>query len=173
MIKAEAEICPNCSVRNTDAPQSRGGTANRGTGTTYGPRRSKNWWVGIVVSALFWAFIGAFSYSALSSLATGPSLGAIGSILGASLLEGVFRLGVWVLFPLSMYFDTDYVTEQSNWNPSGAMYAAIGGVLPIIHIVFFGIGLFTTAVFALVAPLLGVATCVHYLKQRRQLLGTP
>lgn len=169
-IKKEAEVCPNCGVRNTDSSHSRRAPANT---TTYGPQRSKNWWVGIAVSVFLWIAIGAFSYSALNSLAGSPSLGNFGSILGASLLEGLFRLGVWILFPLSMYFDTDYVTEQSNWKPSGAMYAAIGGVLPIIHIIFFAIGLFTTNVSALVAPLLGMTIGLYYLKQRRQFLGAP
>jgi hypothetical protein len=167
VIKEDAELCPNCGVRPDTAGNTSG--ANHTPETT----TSSKWWYGIAVSGVLWLLIGVFSYSAVSSVTGTAPLENIGAVMGASFLEGLLRLGVWILFPLSMYFDTDFVVETSDWQPSGAVFATIGGILPVVHVVFVLLGLFSSSVFAVLTPLLGVGISTYYLKVRSERVGSP
>lgn len=166
-IEREAKVCPYCGVRNRAATNPSSGPAD----VQHETPRAGQWWYGVAICGLLWLIIGRLSFASINSLSNAPSLGAMSSALGTSLVEMALRLIVWILFPLAMYFDTDYVTDVSEWNPNGVIYATIGGFLPILHAAFVVIGLFTSIAFTLVVPLLGIGVSSYYLKQRRGVLG--
>jgi hypothetical protein len=142
-IKREAELCPECGVRN-DAGSGGGSSGATGTGSPptrsgHDPSRyhtdvSENWWYGVAIGTALWALIFA---------ATGvlDALGATG---------GVLVLVAWIGLPLSAYFDAQYVRGNGPWAPETA---------------FWVIGL---AVWFLNVPL-GVV----YLYRRHEALGVP
>jgi hypothetical protein len=115
-IKKQAELCPNCGVRNNQAnaasgtsgapPPRTGGAHNPGMYTT---TVSDTWWYGIAGGALLWTML-------LILAGSGSDLGALG---------GLLLLGAWVGMPLAGYYDMQYVRANSNWNPDSTVWIVL------------------------------------------------
>lgn len=119
-IKEEAEICPKCGVRNAEDKGSVGGSASRRSTdhdpTNYTTTVSDTWWQGVAGGTGLW-----FLAILLSVASNG---GALENIMG---LTGLLA---WVLLPLSLYFDTEYVRANAHWNPSRWVYVGTAALVP-------------------------------------------
>ncbi|GAB3680056.1 hypothetical protein GCM10028857_02250 [Salinarchaeum chitinilyticum] len=106
-IKKEAELCPNCGVRNGSVSGGGGG----GGGGSHDPGAfettvSDSWWIGVLVGTVAWAALLVLS-------GTGVGLGAAG---------GFAVIVAWIGLPLAIYFDAQYVRANSEWNPEEAIW---------------------------------------------------
>ena len=109
VIKKEAEICPNCRVRNENYSN----TSQTATDTyqqnephdpsQYETTVSGTWWYGIAGGILLWAVIFVF-------------VGSLGDSLSS--VAGVIILVAWIGLPISAYFDMEYVRANGDWNPN-------------------------------------------------------
>ncbi|WP_280535403.1 zinc ribbon domain-containing protein [Halopenitus sp. POP-27] len=153
-IKREAELCPNCGVRNDAAGGGRrgsggaaggrpaggatasAGTAASGTGpaTTDGTTVSDTWWYGVAGATALWVLL-------LIASGAGGNLGAIG---------GLLLLVAWIGLPVSAYFDIQYVSANSDWDPNAVLW-----------------------VIGLAIWFVGIVAGVVYLYRRHETLGTP
>lgn len=138
-IKKEAKLCPHCGVRNGNVGGS-GGSSGRSGGagghdpTTYQTTVSDSWWIGVLLGTVVWGALLVLSW-------TGANLGAAGGLV-------VFI--VWIGLPLSVYFDSQYVRANSEWNPQEAIWI-------ILSLVWF----------------LNVIVGLVYLYRRHEVLGEP
>lgn len=126
-IKKKAEICPNCGVPNNkqssssvgnSANQSATPTGNSNQSSTHDPSNyetsvSNLWWYGVAASVILW-IIGFI-----------PPEG--------SSVAGFFFLVAWVLMPLSIYFDRQWVQATANWNPDESLWLILS-VIPLVNI---------------------------------------
>ena len=136
-IKKEAEICPNCGVRN-ETNQSRSAT---NSATTHDPSQyettvSESWYWGIVAGVVLW-IVG------LAMFSMEPS-STIEDIAGVSILVA------WIIMPIAIYFDMQYVRANSKWNPNTVLW--------IIGMIFWFIN---------------IVAGVVYLYRRHETVGTP
>ena len=155
-IKKKAEICPECGVRNDYAPrqtagqpsadaggaragqpgQSRRQTQTTASGQTQRPQQSRpqsrsdtphdptqhtttasdNWHYAVGASGLLWVL--AFL------IPDGIGLGG---------LSGLLILAAWVLMPLSIYYDTDYLRATSEWDAETALWI-LGACVPVANV---------------------------------------
>ncbi|GAA0233986.1 zinc ribbon domain-containing protein [Halobaculum roseum] len=135
-IKQASELCPNCGVRNDNySPASSGG----GRSSVHDPAQyetsvSDTWWYGVAAGTGVWVLL-------VLASALGGDLGAGGGIL---VLIG------WAGLPLSVYFDTQYVRANSEWDPNVAVWV-------ILSAIWF----------------LNIAAGAAYLYRRHQVLGEP
>lgn len=111
-IKKEAEICPECGVRNKRAPNSTSSQRSSAVGhdpSQYETTVSENWWYGILAGIVLWTIV----LLTVSSVPTESTLGTLFAFL---------ILIAWVIMPVAVYFDAQYVRANSRWNPSSAIY---------------------------------------------------
>lgn len=143
-IKKKAEICPECGVRNersvsqnTVAPNNQN-TGSKSTGSvsqqsgpttknaTHNPSEystsvSENWHYGVGASVAAW-IIGFI-----------PPEG--------SAIAGFFFLIGWILMPVSIHYDQQWVQSTRKWNPNRKLWIILS-IIPIINIIVGGIYLF-------------------------------
>lgn len=134
---------------------------------------------GVAIGGVLWAivlFLQVQSMLAVSRAVTmggAPPPGNVVSGLGAAFLQSPTLLVAWVVLPLSMYFDTKYVTMNSDLNVSKGLYVGFPVIAPIFNTILFVVGLLAgvNPVFAALAPLLVVVLTGYYLKERQDALG--
>lgn len=137
-IMQRAEICPNCGVANSHGDggptTSSGGAATAGgTGSsTTAPRNgatsdrsgahdpadysttvSEHWRWGVAASLGCWI---------------------LGMALPVDSLAGMFLLVGWVLMPVSVYYDAQWLRANTTWNPRTALWA-VGSAIWLLNIV--------------------------------------
>lgn len=154
-IKKKAEICPSCGVANEyDGSQrsnsqtqkksrdrstsndgqnrnKRRSNKGRNRNTTasssqhdpsiYSTTVTDKWYYGVAVSILLWIL--GFAMPEGSGLA------------------GAFFLLAWVLMPLSIYYDRQWVRATTQWNPKSKIWITLS-VIPLVNIVAGGVYLF-------------------------------
>lgn len=112
-IKREAEICPNCGVRNEGSGSSSSGSGTSSTpSTTHDPSKyettvSDTWWYGVAGGTALWILV-----LILASLFP-DGFGAFG---------GFLALAAWVVLPLAAYFDMKYIRANGEWNPNTVVW---------------------------------------------------
>lgn len=112
IIKKEAEICPNCGVRNNQASKATGGKPASSAGhdpSQYETTVSENWWYGVAAGTAIWAIF----------LILSDVLSSSGAFAGFLLLIG------WIGLPLSAYFDMQFVRANSEWNPNTVVWVVL------------------------------------------------
>ncbi|WP_247001089.1 zinc ribbon domain-containing protein [Halosolutus gelatinilyticus] len=121
-IKEEAEICPECGVRNkqekssqTSSPPS---ASVKHDPSQYETTVSDTWYYGIAAGAGLWILL----------LAIASATGSESAFLGLIVLVA------WVLIPVATYFDAKYVRANSQWNPNTVVWC-IAGAIWLINIV--------------------------------------
>ncbi|WP_336136215.1 zinc ribbon domain-containing protein [Natronomonas amylolytica] len=112
-IKKEAEICPECGVRNENATRP---TQSTPTETTV----SDSWWYGVGGCLGLWVLV------LLLPSDISPAVDA---------LFGLLTVTAWIGLPLSAYFDSKYVGANSDWLPNAALWV-IGLLVPLVNVVF-------------------------------------
>lgn len=105
-IKQEAEICPNCGVRNEETQGSSTGTISEVHDpsqyeTTVGP----NWYYIVSIPTLF--TIPAFALMSIAS-----------QHVTFAMLATVLLLSAVILPILGVYFDRQYIRANAEWEPS-------------------------------------------------------
>ncbi|QHS16709.1 zinc ribbon domain-containing protein [haloarchaeon 3A1-DGR] len=173
-IKREAELCPNCGVRNEVAGGGRAGDAGGGTrasgasggrsgrggpgstgtaaaGTTAAGSAPGGTGTadaagtsGTTVSDTWW--YGVAGATALWAVLLVVS--GVGGSLGA--LGGLLVLVAWIGLPASAYFDMQYVRANSDWDPNTAVW--------VLVLAIWFVGMIAGAI---------------YLYRRHETLGTP
>lgn len=133
IIKKEAEICPECGVRNESAKTgtqsgSRGPTSVGHDPGQYETTVSDTWWYGIAGGVVLWIFLILVAGSVAS-----------GGILEA--LLGLIALIAWAIMPVAVYFDAKYVRANGRWNPNTALWV-IGMLIWLVNIVAGGVYLY-------------------------------
>lgn len=121
-IKEEAEICPECGVRNKEAETNikQSSSASTHDPSQYETTVSGSWWYGILAGVVLWIFI----FVVASFAPSGPF----------ETLLGLVALIAWVVLPVSVFFDAKYVRANSQWDPSSAIYV-IAMFIWIINII--------------------------------------
>lgn len=119
-IKKEAEICPECGVRNQNATS---GRTSAPTETTV----SDSWWYGVAICVGLWVLILATASVPLPA--------------GLDALFGLLTITAWVGLPLSAYFDSKYVRSKSDWRPNTVLWV-IGLLVWFVNIVLGAIYLY-------------------------------
>jgi hypothetical protein len=122
-IKKEAEICPECGVRNKHAsPSSSQETTPSNQKTTAGKSSTKHdpsqydttvsdtWWYGVAGGTGLWGLV------LILSAALGDSFGAFGGFL-------IFV--AWIGLPFAAYFDMQYVRANGEWNPNTVLWVVL------------------------------------------------
>jgi predicted RNA-binding Zn-ribbon protein involved in translation (DUF1610 family) len=115
-IKKEAEICPECGVRNENATGRRSTSTPTPTETTV----SDSWWYGVAICTGLWVLI------LLTASVELP--GVLDSLFG------LVTITAWIGLPLSAYFDIKYVSSRSEWRPNAALWV-IGLLVWFVNIV--------------------------------------
>ena len=133
IIKKEAEICPECGVRNKSSKAdtqsgSRGPTSVGHDPSQYETTVSDTWWYGIAGGVVLWIF-----------LILGAGSVASGGIFEA--LLGLIALIAWAIMPVAVYFDAKYVRANGRWNPNTALWV-IGMLIWLVNIVAGGVYLY-------------------------------
>ena len=115
-IKKEAELCPNCGVRNkkTRSPSSQGGASSTHS-TTHDASRyettvSGTWWYGVAGGTALWVLVFALIGTAGESLRT---------------FAGFLALVAWIGLPLAAYFDMQYIRANGEWNPNTVLWIVL------------------------------------------------
>ncbi|MFC7070002.1 SHOCT domain-containing protein [Halobaculum lipolyticum] len=127
-IKIRAEVCPECGVRNDQ--HSSNGRGRRGRSNTsrsqqshrsgsHDPSRrtttvSDTWHYGVGAAVALW------------------SLAVV--VPGASTIGAVCVLVGWVLMPVSIYYDRQWVRATTTWNPNKALWLTLS-LVPGVNIV--------------------------------------
>lgn len=126
-IKKKAEICPNCGVANNkkssssvtkSTNQSATSTSNSNDSSPHDPSNyetnvSDSWWYGVAASVVLWI--------------TGYTI----MFIQPSALSGFFFLIAWVLMPLSIYYDRQWVQATTNWNPKESLWIILSIIPPV------------------------------------------
>jgi len=125
IIKKEAEICPECGVRNESAQSTQNQTRSTAASRTHDPSQystnvSDNWWYGVAIGVVLWVVI-VLSTSVQTSG-------------GVEALIGLVTVIAWILMPLAVYFDIQYVRANAPWNPNTALWA-IGMFIWLVNII--------------------------------------
>lgn len=113
-IKKDAEICPNCGVRNGSVGGSGG---SHGSGQ-YDTTVSDSWWVGVLAFTAVWVVVFAAS-------STGSNLGDA---------AGLATLAAWVGLPIAVNYDMKYVRANSGWDPEEVLWV-IMALVPLVNVV--------------------------------------
>lgn len=128
VIKKKAEICPNCGVPNnkkSSPPVEKSSdksvitSSDSNKTSTYDPSNyetnvSELWWYGVTASVVLWV-IGF-------------------SVPGSPAIAGFFFLVAWVLMPISIYFDRQWVQATTNWQPNETLWLILSAI-PLVNIV--------------------------------------
>lgn len=115
-IKREAELCPNCGVRNkvNRSPSSQGGPFNTRSTThdasQYETTVSDTWWYGVAGGTALWILI---------LLLSGTADGSVGAF------AGFLALAAWIGLPLAAYFDMQYIRANGDWNPNTVLWIVL------------------------------------------------
>lgn len=126
-IKKEAEICPECGVRNEKASTSSSsqkqasGSSYQHDPSEYETTVSESWWYGILGGGILWIVV-------LAGVSAVPEGGPVSAFFG------LLALIAWAIMPIAVYFDTKYVRANSKWNPSTAIWI-IGMFLWLVNII--------------------------------------
>jgi hypothetical protein len=160
-IKKKAEICPECGVANegqssqsssTTGSRQRGQQSNQSTSTQststtqqetpHDPSRhsttvSENWNYAVAASLALW--IVGFAMPEGSATA------------------GFFFLVGWILMPVSIYFDRQWVAATTEWNPDETTWLVLAAI-PLVNIVAGGVYLFRRYNLDQIAPADGGST---------------
>lgn len=145
-IKKEAEICPECGVKNNAGASRNNGSRQKtrqvSNKATHDPSQfdttvSDSWYYGIVVGIALWLLLFLMS-----------SINPTGSVIEVVL--GLVVLAAWSIMPVSVYFDTKYVRANSHWNPNSVLW-----------------------VIAMAIWLVNLIAGAVYLYRRHESLGTP
>lgn len=175
-IKAKAEICPHCGVRNVAQSRSAGSqtTARRGAhrsssgtgtsshssstnastagdgGTAATPSRGRS--VAHDPSLYETTVSESWYYAVGAGVAGWGATMLLSPLTDGTLgaLLGFLMLAAWVAVPVGVYFDAKYVRANSPWNPTSAAYIA-GGLFPVV----------------------GALAGAVYLYRRHEVLGNP
>ncbi|OBZ36075.1 zinc ribbon domain-containing protein [Methanohalophilus sp. DAL1] len=114
IIKKEAEICPHCGVRNLP-------------GTSPSIKKSHSsasldWYKALIGSSLLWLFLWIF----VALIADSPRFDA---------LIGFLLLIAWIVLPIALYNDSEYVKKNTDtWNPNSVLWA-IGGCIWLLNLI--------------------------------------
>jgi uncharacterized membrane protein len=128
VVKKKAEICPNCGVPNNkqsspSVAKSSSQSAITSSGSnkilTHNPSNyetnvSESWWYGVTAGVVLWVIGFLFP--------EGSSIG------------GFFFLIAWVLMPISIYFDRQWVQATTNWQPGKILWLILSAI-PLVNIV--------------------------------------
>ncbi len=169
-IKRDAEICPECGVRNTQS-QARGGsrtsrsrgraqatgggrqTATGGnstrqaTGQANRTEPSDSWVYGVAAGGVLWLIVLFLQVRSMVAVSQAMSIGGpapSGSIvtgLGAAFLQSPSLLIAWIVLPLSMYFDSKYVAMNSDLDVSKGLYVGFPVIAPVFNTILFVVGI--------------------------------
>lgn len=147
-IKKKAEICPECGVPNEYTDPQRAGSGSRSGGSAassqqrsqqrstgsrstpepaqhdpsrYSTTVSNTWHYGVGASVVLWCI--GFALPEGSGLAGGLLLIA------------------WVLMPVSVYYDRQWLRATSNWNPDSNTWILLS-VVPLVNVVAGAVYLF-------------------------------
>lgn len=107
-IKKEAEICPNCGVRNERAETS-STSSSRSKSRSYSTTVSDSWWYGVAGGVALWVLL-----LILASTAA-----------GSDTLLGFLLIIVWAGLPIATYFDMQYVRANSEWDPNTGIWVVL------------------------------------------------
>lgn len=115
-IKQEAEICPNCGVKNKD--RRRSPSDHTTTGASHDPKEyettvSDTWWYGVAGGVALWVLVVIIS---------GVGSGSLETFLG------LVALLAWVGLPACIYFDIQYIRANGNWNPDVVVWVVLTSV---------------------------------------------
>lgn len=110
-IKEQAELCPECGVRN----ENRSGGGHRSTSTGRGrsepartePSVSDSWWYAVAGFAGLWVLL-------LALVGNEPA--------GSGAFLGFLVLLAWFGLPMAAYYDMQYVRSRSRWRPSVGLW---------------------------------------------------
>lgn len=126
-IKKEAEICPECGVRNkkASADTSNKNQASRSSvshdPSQYETTVSDSWWYGVLGGAILWLIV-------LIGVSSVPEGGPLSGFFG------LLALIAWAIMPLGVYYDMKYVRANSKWNPNTVVWI-VGMLIWIVNIV--------------------------------------
>lgn len=142
-IKKKAEICPNCGVANEYTDPSQGNNKTNQTtvnATSQSPQKSKskrstgNFTSGSTEHD-------PSNYTTETSdqwhYATGASvaLWVIGfAFPEGSAVAGIFFLTAWVLMPVSIYYDREWLRATTKWDPKLTTWVILT-IIPLVNIV--------------------------------------
>lgn len=112
-IKQASELCPDYGVRNDNYRRSGGGTAGVGHNSAQCETSvSDTWWYGVAAGTGTWMLL-------VPASAASSGLGA-----GGRLLVLIGSVGL----RLSVYFDTQYVRANTEWNPRTAIWVILSAL---------------------------------------------
>lgn len=128
-IKKEAEICPECGVRNKAQEKSDNKSGNKSGSTRtikhdpseHSTTVSENWKYAVAGAIAGWVLLFLLS-----------SVSPAGSEV--STFVGFLGLVSWVLMPVALYFDTDYVRANAEWDPSTGIWVLVS-LVPLVNII--------------------------------------
>ena len=108
-IKKEAEICPECGVRNGGStPNHRTKISNNSPvhdPTQYNTTISESWYYGVIIGLGLWIMV---------FIAASADTG--GAVIG------LLALLAWILLPIAAFFDMKYIRSNSEWNPNSIVW---------------------------------------------------
>lgn len=144
-IKEEAEICPECGVRNQGATPSSPELPFSSPGLTspthdpdqYETTVTDAWWYGIAGGVGLWVMVLILA-------------GLIGTSTAGGFLTGVLALIAWASLPVATFFDIQYVRANSQWNPTTVLWLV-----------------------AMLVWLVNIVAGAVYLYRRHEVLGVP
>lgn len=130
IIKKKAKICPNCGVANenrqsTSSTQTRSNHTlsntdnSQSSNSPHNPQEyetsvSNRWGYGIAVGIVLWT---------------------IGFVLPeASPVAGLFLLSGWILMPVSVYFDKQWIQATTKWKPELLKWIILTSI-PVVNLV--------------------------------------
>lgn len=121
-IKKQAEICPNCGVKNNQTEQTSSSGAQRTIDKQHDPSNytttvSEDWYYAVAGSVAGWILTIA-----------------IGGILGSNAIVSIIMLLAWVAMPVGIYFDSQYIRANGKWNPNTLLWA-VASIIWIVNIV--------------------------------------
>lgn len=124
IIKKQAELCPECGVRN--APGAASTTGSSPLDSTVSPADpesgasvSGDWYIGVLAGLVLWVVV----FVAAGTTTEGSGDAFIGLLV----------IIAWVVLPLSAYFDIQYVMSRSNWRPNEVLWI-VGLLLWVVNI---------------------------------------
>ena len=88
----------------------------------YNPAVSDNWYYGVVTGVL------------ITGVGMGIGIPLTEIIPAMDSIFGFLMMIAWIVLPISMYYDIQYVRANSNWNPVTGLWL-IGSILLVVNIV--------------------------------------
>lgn len=126
-IKKEAELCPECGVRKKGRYTPGASSTQPHNPSEYETTVSESWYFGVILGAAGWVV-----FVMISFVAPGSEEGSVMSLI---------LIFAWLILPISLYFDIQYVRANSEWKPETGLWI-IGGVVPIVNIVIAAVYLY-------------------------------